>query len=245
MAGLAMQIECHNMTFRYPGAETPVFEDLSFRMEGPGFNALFGPSGVGKTSIARMLIGDMTAFGGRLRAQGIDRILYSYNLERLPGWSAVGKHLDRITIPSQQAKKEALVALFGMTPFLGSRFSQLSLGQQNRVNLIRYLLQDFELLIMDESLANVDEPTRETDHSEHQDACSPASVFLYISHNVVEVSKFCREILVLARIGRKRPADRHGAGTGSRRRAAPCEKPGLGNHHAGDHECCLGASTNS
>jgi ABC-type nitrate/sulfonate/bicarbonate transport system ATPase subunit len=200
-----MQIECHNMTFRYPGAETPVFEDLSFRMEGPGFNALFGPSGVGKTSIARMLIGDMTAFGGQLRARGIDRILYSYNLERLPGWSAVGKHLDRISIPSQQAKKEELVALFGMTPFLGSRFSQLSLGQKNRINLIRYLLQDFQMLIMDESLANVDELTREKIILNIK-AIFPDKFFIYISHNIVEVSKFCRDILVLAGIGRQRPA---------------------------------------
>ena len=42
-----------------------------------------------------------------------------------------------------------------------SRFAQLSLGQQNRTNLTRYLLQDFDLLIMDESLANVDELTKE------------------------------------------------------------------------------------
>ncbi len=42
-----------------------------------------------------------------------------------------------------------------------SRFAQLSLGQQNRTNLTRYLLQDFDLLIMDESLANVDEITKE------------------------------------------------------------------------------------
>ena len=41
------------------------------------------------------------------------------------------------------------------------RYSQLSMGQCNRVNLLRYLLQDFSMLIMDESLANVDEPTRQ------------------------------------------------------------------------------------
>ena len=44
---------------------------------------------------------------------------------------------------------------------MGKRFNQLSLGQKNRINLIRYLVQDFQMLIMDESLANVDELTRE------------------------------------------------------------------------------------
>lgn len=200
-----MQVDCHNMTFRYPGAETAVFEDLSFRMAGPGFNALFGPSGVGKTSIARMLIGDLTTFSGRLRTRNLDRILYSYNLERLPGWSAVGKHLERITAPDQRAKQTQLVELFGMTPFLGARFSQLSLGQKNRINLIRYLLQDFDMLIMDESLANVDERTREKIILNIK-AIFPDKFFIYISHNIVEVSKFCRDILVLAGIGQRRPA---------------------------------------
>jgi ABC-type Mn2+/Zn2+ transport system ATPase subunit len=82
-----------------------------------------------------------------------------------------------------------------MTEFMGLRFSQLSLGQQNRVNLIRYLLQDFQLLIMDESLANVDERTREKIIFKIKEMF-PEAYFLYISHNVVEVSKFCKDIIV-------------------------------------------------
>ena len=198
-----MQLEFSNLSFRYPGTETAVFEDLSFQMTGPGFNALFGPSGVGKTSIARMLTGDLEDYSGQLQTRNVDRILYSYNLERLPGWSAVGKHLERITTPEQQAKREHLVDLFGMAPYLGSRFSQLSLGQKNRINLIRYLLQDFQMLIMDESLANVDERTREKIILNIK-ALFPDKFFIYISHNVIEVSKFCREILVLTGPGKKR-----------------------------------------
>ena len=200
-----MQIECRNLTFRYPGTDTTVFEALSFQMAGPGFNALFGPSGVGKTSLARLLIGDIRDYGGHLATPGIERILYTYNLERLPGWSAVGKHLDRITPPEQRTVKDELVELCGMAALLGSRFSQLSLGQKNRINLIRYLLQDFQMLIMDESLANVDEVTRERIILNVK-ALFPDRFFLYISHNIVEVSKFCRDILVLTGTGRRQKA---------------------------------------
>ena len=77
-----------------------------------------------------------------------------------------------------------------------SRFAQLSLGQQNRTNLTRYLLQDFDLLIMDESLANVDELTKEKIIMKIK-TMFPDRSFLYISHNVVEVAKFCKHILVL------------------------------------------------
>ncbi len=88
---------------------------------------------------------------------------------------------------------------------LGSRFSQLSMGQQNRMNLVRYLIQDFDLLILDESLANVDEALRETIVLAIKEIF-PAKLFLYISHNLMEVARFCKEILVLSRPGKGKGA---------------------------------------
>ena len=38
-------IACHDITFRYPGAEKPLFEGLAVDISTPGFHALFGPSG--------------------------------------------------------------------------------------------------------------------------------------------------------------------------------------------------------
>jgi ABC-type Mn2+/Zn2+ transport system ATPase subunit len=69
------------------------------------------------------------------------------------------------------------------------------MGQCNRVNLLRYLLQDFSLLVMDESLANVDEPTRQAILYTIK-TTFPEAGFLYISHNVVEVCRFCDRIVV-------------------------------------------------
>jgi ABC-type multidrug transport system ATPase subunit len=168
----------------------------------PGFNALFGPSGIGKTSLAKMIIGEIDNFSGEIKSDGMNCILYSYNLERLPGWSTVGKHIDKITPPGRKTLQAELVDAFDVQNCLESRFSQLSLGQQNRVNLIRYLVQDFQLLIMDESLANVDERTREKIIMKIK-ALFPEAYFFYISHNVVEVSKFCKEIFVFRSVFKK------------------------------------------
>jgi ABC-type Mn2+/Zn2+ transport system ATPase subunit len=173
-----------------------VFKDISYRISGPGFHALFGPSGVGKTTLAKMLTGEIKGFHGEISMPQIHRALYTYNLERIPGWSAVGDHLEATTPASNREKIKTLVAAFGMENYLDSRFSQLSLGQQNRTNLARYLLQDFDLLIMDESLANVDEVTKEK-IIRVMKSIFPERCFLYISHNVAEVAKFCRQILVL------------------------------------------------
>jgi ABC-type nitrate/sulfonate/bicarbonate transport system ATPase subunit len=191
-----MLLECRDIAYRYPESENFVFQGASMRIDEPGFHALFGPSGVGKTSFARILDGAIAGYSGEIRKEGLDRILYTYNLERLPDWSNIGRHLDRVTPEGRAGLKTELVALSEMEDLTGSRFSKLSLGQRNRANLIRYLLQDVNLLIMDESLANVDERTREKIiygiKKMFPDIC-----FLYISHNIVEVARFCHGIHVL------------------------------------------------
>ena len=191
-----MLLECKNTTFQYPNTDTYVFKDLTCRVSGPGFHALFGPSGVGKTTLARIMAREITKFSGEITAERVNNVLYSYNLERLPGWCSVGNHLAEVAPDSNKNRLDDLVRSFGLQACLGSGFARLSLGQQNRVNLTRYLLQDFDLLIMDESLANVDEVTREQIILKIKEMF-PGKCFLYISHNVLEVSKFCKQILVL------------------------------------------------
>jgi ABC-type nitrate/sulfonate/bicarbonate transport system ATPase subunit len=191
-----MQLECTDLDFFYPGTGKLILNRLSLSLDEPGFHAFFGPSGVGKTSLARLLCGMAGPAAGSVRTRGLDTFFYSYNLERLPGWSSVGRHLERITPPGKTEEKGALLRSFDLTGCLHQRFAQLSLGQQNRVNLIRYLVQDFDVLIMDESLANVDEMTRERILLTIKEMY-PRLLFIYISHNVVEVARFCRQIWVL------------------------------------------------
>jgi ABC-type nitrate/sulfonate/bicarbonate transport system ATPase subunit len=198
-----MMLSCDTIHFQYPGTTTQVFKDLNFQLKTTGFHALFGSSGVGKTTLARMISGQMQGYTGSIHTNGAARILFTYNLERLPGWSSVKDHLDRNTPPERRGLLDDLIETFGLQNCLASRFAKLSLGQQNRTNLARYLLQDFDLLIMDESLANVDEVTKETIVLKMK-ALFPERGFLYISHSVAEVAKFSEAIVVL-RSHRKSP----------------------------------------
>lgn len=196
-------VRFRDVSCRYPGAERPVFGGLSLRLDRPGFHALFGPSGVGKTSLARLIAGDLLPDEGAVERLAPERIAYTYNQERLPGWSPVGRHLDRVSPPGTDDLRQELESVFDVGPVLDRRFSRLSLGQKNRVNLLRYLLQDFGFLVLDESLANVDEPTRER-ILVHVKRRFPDVIFLYISHNVAEVARFCQDIHVLS--ARRTPA---------------------------------------
>jgi ABC-type multidrug transport system ATPase subunit len=198
-----MILECHDLTYQYPHAESPVLDGLTFSINTPGFHALFGASGTGKTSLAKIISGHIIHTSGRIWIDREIPPLYTYNLERLPDWSQTGKHLNRVTPSDRKALLSSLVSLFEIGDYLTSRFSQLSLGQKNRVNLIRYLLQDFQFLILDESLANVDERTREKIIAGIKDFF-PDKCFLYISHNVSEVARYCDHIFIL-RTAEKKP----------------------------------------
>jgi ABC-type nitrate/sulfonate/bicarbonate transport system ATPase subunit len=196
-----MSLIVDKVAFTYPGAQHPLFQGVSFQLAIPGFHSFFGPSGVGKTNLAKIISGNIDKSSGRVKTNGLTTLLYSHNKERLPGWSGVGLHLSRVIPPSMHADMEQLVEIFGLSDCINSRFDQLSMGQQNRVNLIRYLLQDCDLLIMDESLANVDELTREKILLAIK-AMFPQRYFIYISHNVIEVAKFCASILVFRSRGK-------------------------------------------
>lgn len=199
-----MSLICENVAFTYPGAENPIFADVSFHLPVPGFHSFSGPSGVGKTSLAKIIAGHITSYSGKVSTNGLKTILYSHNKERLPGWSNVDRHLNQIILPSMRSQKDELIKIFGLSDCLKSRFDQLSMGQQNRVNLIRYLLQDCEVLIMDESMSNVDESTREKIILAIKEMF-PHRYFIYISHNVMEVAKFCDLILVFRSSGKASP----------------------------------------
>ena len=196
-----MPLICDNIAFTYPEAAFQLFSGVSFQLAAPGFHSFFGPSGVGKTSLAKIITGNISRFTGTVSTAGLKTLLYSYNTERLPGWSSVGRHLTRIIPQSMHARKDELVEIFGLSDCIGSRFNRLSMGERNRVNLIRYLLQDCDLLIMDESLANVDELTRERIIKAVK-TIFPKRYFIYISHNVMEVAKFCDAIPIFRSTGK-------------------------------------------
>jgi ABC-type multidrug transport system ATPase subunit len=189
-------IEFHNVSYSYPRGGGDVLENVNLVIPRSGFHGIFGPSGVGKTTLAKIICGDIYPFRGKVKSRESFFIYYSYNTERIPGWSSVENHLQEVTPPGNHTRIPELIEVFGLQACMRSRFAQLSLGQKNRVNLVRYLLQEFDALIMDESLANVDEATREKIILKIKDLF-PQKCFLYISHNMVEVSRFCRRIFVL------------------------------------------------
>ncbi len=191
-----MELYCRDLYFTYPGQSAPIFQGLTWTMEGPGFLSFFGFSGVGKSTLARLLSGDATPDRGTIGLRGGVTTLYAHNAERLPGWGKVGDHLRDVTPRGKEELLSTLIETCRIDRCLDKGFNGLSMGQKNRVNITRYLVQEFDLLVLDEVLANVDEPTR--NHILVQaKRLFPAKTFVYISHNVLEVARFSKEVLIL------------------------------------------------
>lgn len=191
-----MHIECRKITYTYPGAEAPVLNQLSLSLKGPGFFSIFGLSGAGKSTLAKIISGEILPDHGETIREPSLRILYSHNMERIPGWHSIGEHFFSVLPPNRQGLLKELVSSLEMKELTGKRFSMLSMGQKNRANLIRYLIQDFDLLITDESLANVDEPLRNKIIQKIKEVF-PSKTFIYISHNVLEIARYSKNIFVL------------------------------------------------
>lgn len=196
-----MYLRCEDISYAYSSKSPPVFQGLNLLLDSPGFHALFGLSGVGKSTLARLLTSRHITnglFSGKLTTD-INTILYAHDSERLPGWISIEKHLYGVVPSKNHGLLHDLIMEYGIKNILHQRFSSLSMGQRNRVNIIRYLLQDWDMLITDEVLANVDEPTRYAILFSIKHLF-PGRMILYISHNAIEVVRFAKRIFVLPQV---------------------------------------------
>jgi molybdate transport system ATP-binding protein len=151
-----------------------------FACETQGIVAVFGRSGAGKTSLIRMLAGLLEPDAGRIAVAGRTlfdtadrtdvpperrRLGYVFQEDRLfPHLSVHGNlayGLKRAPKAERRISLDEVVALLGIEGLLRRRPGDLSGGEKQRVSLGRALLANPQLLLMDEPLANLDQPRKD------------------------------------------------------------------------------------
>jgi NitT/TauT family transport system ATP-binding protein len=112
-----------------------------------------GPSGIGKSTLLRIVAGLDTRFDGRLDAPA-ERAMVFQSPTLLP-WRSV---LDNITIPTQCRPEaaRAMLARVGLAGHEAAWPGQLSLGQARRVALARAFVGTPRVLLMDEPFSSLD-----------------------------------------------------------------------------------------
>ncbi|CAN5648565.1 metal ABC transporter ATP-binding protein [soil metagenome] len=150
---------------------TPVIEDVTFTADPGQRIAVLGPNGGGKTTLFRVLLGEMKPLGGELSMEGRPAIVAQTDRSRLdfPVSAlavAVMGTLDSMPWwrpPGRTERSRALGALseVGMADRRGIRFGELSGGQRQRVLIARALVQEASVLLLDEPFSGLDAPSSE------------------------------------------------------------------------------------
>ena len=192
-----------------------------FACETQGIVAVFGRSGAGKTSLMRMLAGLLTPDAGRIAvagrtlfdaAQRVDvpperrRLGYVFQEDRLfPHLSVRGNltyGLKRAPKAERRIGLDEVVALLGLEGLLARRPGDLSGGEKQRVSLGRALLANPRLLLMDETLANLDQPRKDEVLPFIERLRDELSIpMVYVSHAMEEIVRLA-DSLVLVSDGR-------------------------------------------
>lgn len=205
-------LEVENLTKKY-GVYTAV-DHITFNIKRGQILGFLGPNGAGKTTTIQMLLGISTIDGGtikyfgkdfhRHKAESLSKINYASAYNTLQGRISVWENLivfaRLYSIKNSKKKILDLVEYFEIADLLHNRFWDLSAGQKTRVNIIKSLLNDPELLLLDEPTASLDPDIADKVLSFIETLKRNEKIsILYTSHNMEEVTRICDEVLILDR----------------------------------------------
>jgi subfamily B ATP-binding cassette protein HlyB/CyaB len=175
-------IDIEGLAFRFSDRLPLLYDGLDLSIPPGQLVALTGPSGVGKSTLAKLLQGFLSPTAGRIRIAGID--ISSMSANELRSFFGVvpqdtvlftGTILDNLKLANPYASFEQVVAACrmaeihsvveslpdGYQSLVGERGVGLSGGQKQRLAIARALLKGPRVLIFDEATSSVDHATAE------------------------------------------------------------------------------------
>ncbi len=172
-------VELRDVSFRY--AEQPVLEHVSLSIQAGQFAALVGPSGAGKTSLLKLMLGTLRPDQGSVHIKGRNiqgepapHVAYVPQLETVdwnfPVTVAQAVWMGRVRragvwpwpLAAERRRIHVLLAELEIGHLARQHIRDLSGGQQQRVFLARALIAEPDLLVLDEPTTGVDMGVAET-----------------------------------------------------------------------------------
>jgi len=169
-----IEVKGLSKSFRFGSSTIEAVRDLSFGVRRGEFVALLGPSGSGKSTVLNMIATLVRPSGGEILIDGkpittgkaTPNVGYVFQRDTLFPWRTVadniGYGLQLASVPERERKERiaACVAQAGLQGFEQAYPSALSGGMRQRAALMRTLIVEPQVLLMDEPFGALDTHTK-------------------------------------------------------------------------------------
>lgn len=214
MTGGTPLIKIEGLGKAYPGVVAN--DDVSFQIAPGEVHALLGENGAGKSTLVKMIYGLVKPDSGTMTMAGAPFEPSEPRAARSAGVAMVFQHFslfDALTVaenialgmenpPKPRELSESIreiSELYGLPLDPARLVGELSAGERQRVEIIRCLLQDPKLLIMDEPTSVLTPQEVEILFETLHKLSAEGTAILYISHKLEEIRTLCDEATILRR----------------------------------------------
>jgi NitT/TauT family transport system ATP-binding protein len=205
-----IELENIGLTFSRNGEQSEVLRGLDLTIPAGRFVAVLGPSGVGKSTLLRVIAGLLKPNTGTVQLATSPKSVHLpvamvFQDARLLPWrkvwanAAFGLEHGGLTAEVRRARAEAALALVGLTGYSERFPHELSGGQRQRVALARALAVEPDILLMDEPFAALDAITREGLQDElARIHAATGKTIVFVTHSIDEAVHLADQVVVLA-----------------------------------------------
>ena len=206
---MASLIDLSQLSWRFQNAGAALFEDLSLSIAPGEFVAIVGGSGVGKSTLLRLVNGLLPASSGQVRLNtrptpGRREQAIVFQDARLMPWRSVRGNirfaLQALGLDKKEIERriDSVLNLTGLTELGGRWPHQLSGGQAQRVGIARALAVEPAILLMDEPFSAIDALTRASLQTELLRIWQQTqAAVLFVTHDLDEATLLADRVVVL------------------------------------------------
>ena len=194
------------------GESRVVLDDVSFHVAKGEFVSIMGRSGVGKTTLLRILAGlhvpspgSAVSFAGKPVAgppEGVSLVFQDYTSSLLP-WRSVARNVelpleDRLSKSDRQTRVAEALEMVGLADRADARPFELSGGMQQRVQIARALASQPAALLMDEPFGALDALTKSDLEDQLLEIfATTGTTVVFVTHDIEEAVYLSDRVLVL------------------------------------------------